>query len=332
MKCTDSFRRFNDLGGKFRLAIINRCNLDCFFCHNEGMVNPRRGGDRRPVDALMVDDLVGIANAYARLGGKQINLTGGEPLAHPQLVDIVGAIDKRGTRIALNTNALLAGRLLERPRVEAIDQILTSLHATDERTFVVQLGGRRGSASRVMHNIAALARHGYSVTINYSLGAHNRDRFDGVLDYVVDNGLNLKAIALVRSNTDDGFYGGDWVEPSWLDARLEARGARCLGARQAFGGIKTAYTIEGVRVEVKNVAAGRLHTDFCTGCQHRSQCGEGIYGLRIGVDGIMKPCLLRRERFSTIDRNADYEGQILDAVHAMVGHWPNAYFATGAPA
>src|SRR4051812_19147717 len=39
----DRFRVFNAKGGKFRVAITNTCNLDCFFCHNEGMSNPRRG-------------------------------------------------------------------------------------------------------------------------------------------------------------------------------------------------------------------------------------------------------------------------------------------------
>src|SRR5260221_7027398 len=97
----ESFRIFNEGGGKFRLAVINACNLDCFFCHNEGMDNPRRGPWRR--DELGVPELVAIASAWASLGGDQINITGGEPLAHPQLASMLGAIDKRRARIAVNT-------------------------------------------------------------------------------------------------------------------------------------------------------------------------------------------------------------------------------------
>jgi GTP 3',8-cyclase len=324
----DSFRIFNDGGGKFRLAIINLCNLDCFFCHNEAMDNPRRGAWRP--DELTLDDLVAIANAWARLGGRQINLTGGEPLAHPQLAALVSRIDKGTTRIALNTNAILADRLLAGPRHPAIDLILASLHSVDDAFFRDRLGGK--SARRVMDNIAALADHGYRVEINFSLSGANRDGFDAVLDFALARGIDVKAIALVRSSCEPEFYGGAWVDPAWITARLDARGAIATGSRDAFGGRRTTYRIGATKIEVKNIAAGRLHTDFCRGCLVKPQCGEGIYGLRIGVDGLVKPCLLRRDRHRPLDRGRPWEDQILDAIHEMVGDWSRARFVAGAPA
>jgi hypothetical protein len=49
------------------------------------------------------------------------------------------------------------------------------------------------------------------------------------------------------------------------------------------------------------VAVGRLVTDYCNGCSQSKLCGEGMYALRIGVDGIFKPCLMRHDRFTTMD-------------------------------
>jgi molybdenum cofactor biosynthesis enzyme MoaA len=343
--CTDgtpelqSFKLFNQHGGKFRLAIINACNLDCFFCHNEAMDNPRRGdlSRRAAKSKLTTDDLIAIANAWAELGGEQINITGGEPMAHPELVHIVESIDKRACRIALNSNAILADRLTRIPRVAAIDVILASLHTMDDATFRDKLGGR--AVSDVTDGILALARHGYRVEINYSLGPTNRDHFDAVLDFALANDLDLKAIALVRSNEQADFYGGEWVEPQWLHARLAARGAVEQGTRDAFGGRRTTLRANGatraIKIEVKNIAAGRLVTDFCRGCLHKNQCGEGIYGLRIGTDALIKPCLLRRERYRPVDPtnpHNDLRAQLLATVHAMVGDWRTARFVTGAPA
>jgi cyclic pyranopterin phosphate synthase len=325
----DSFQVFNSNGGKFRLAILNACNLDCFFCHNEGMDNPRVPGARVQRPVLTTDDLIAIASAWARLGGDQINITGGEPMAHPELAAIVGGIDKRSSRIALNSNAVLADRLVRRPKLDAIDVILASLHTMDDATFRDKLGGR--AVSDVTGGILALAAHGYKVEINYSLGPANRDHFDAVLDFALANGLDLKAIALVRSSDREGFYGGDWVDPDWLAARLAARGAVDHGTRNAFGGRRTTYRAGGIKIEVKNVAAGRLVTDFCRGCLHKERCGEGIYGLRIGTDALIKPCLLRRDRYKSIDPRGDLEAQLLATVHAMVGDWEHARFATGAP-
>jgi cyclic pyranopterin phosphate synthase len=178
----DCVRLFNEHGGKFRLAIINVCNLDCFFCHNEGMENPRRGAPRG--ERLTTDDLIAIANAWARLGGAQINITGGEPLAHPDLIRILTSIDKRASRIVVNSNVVLADRLLRHPHVPAIDSILASLHTLDDATFRDRLGGRR--VSDVTDSILALSGHGYKVDINYSLGPANRDHFDAVLDFCLE--------------------------------------------------------------------------------------------------------------------------------------------------
>lgn len=327
-----SFRIFNDGGGKFRLAILNRCNLDCFFCHNEAMDNPRRLAGARP-DELSTDDLIAIAGAWASLGGDQINLTGGEPLAHPDFVRIVESIDKRTTRIALNTNAILAPRLLARPKLDAIDLVLASLHSVDDAFFRDRLGGKgkAGTATHVMAQIAALRRHGYRVEINFSLSGANRDGFGRVLDFALANDLDLKAIALVRSDCSPDFYGGDWVDPAWITDLLAARGATAGKTRDAFGGRKTAYSIGTSKIEVKNIAAGRLRTDFCRGCLHQGECGEGIYGLRIGVDGLVKPCLLRRDRHRPVARDRTWAQLLLETVHAMVGDWSRAQFVTGAP-
>ena len=234
-----NFRVFNERAGKFRVAIVNVCNLNCFFCHNEAMVNPRRPGEDPngkvgPVH-ISLDELLGIINAFTSRGGGQVNITGGEPLAHREIVRFLEDIDKRSTRVVLDTNVILADRLLNRPRIGNLDSIYASLHTTDGEIFRDQLGGR--SISKVMDNIVALETHGYDVQINYSLGDYNKEEF-----------------------------------------------------------------------------------------------GEGIYGLRVGIDGLRKPCLLRHERFRSVTQEESYESQILTIIDEMIGSWENARFLTGVPA
>ncbi len=332
-----SFRIFNERGGKFRVAVTNACNLDCFFCHNEGMANPRRPGPGRrlpaslPAPQLGTDDLIRKTSAFCGLGGRQVNVTGGEPLAHPEIVRILGSIDRRGARVILNTNALLADRLLARPPIGNLDCIFASLHTTSDALFRRNLGGRPGSAAKVMENLVALKRHGYAVQINYSLGEYNKDEFDPVLDFAVAHGIDLKAIALVRPTDTPGFYGGAWIDPLWVSARLEARAARVVGEDEGFGGRTTTYAVGGSTVKVKNIARGRLETDFCGGCSQKARCGEGIYALRVGVDGLFKPCLLRHERYRPVRLDEPFEDQILAVIDDMIGDWSSARFLAGAP-
>lgn len=320
-----NFRTFNEMGGKFRLSVTNLCNLRCFFCHNEAM-----GPVNAPIaDPLPAAELVGVANAYAALGGRQINITGGEPLVDAGLPRLLEAIEKRGTRLVLNSNGLLHERLTRVPRIAAIDTILVSLHTLDDAVFRRDLGGR--DTASVTRGILALAGHGYHVKINLSLGPHNAAGVGDVVDWAVANGIDLKVISLVRPTEAPGFYRGDWVDPAVVEARFDGVGRR--GAtREQLGGRITEWKAERSVLELKNIARGRLRTDFCDGCPHAASCGEGIYGLRIGVDGLAKPCLLRRERFRRLDRSAPWREQILDAIDGMIGDWTKARFETGAPA
>ena len=151
------------------------------------MVNPRRPGEDPngkvgPVH-ISLDELLGIINAFTSRGGGQVNITGGEPLAHREIVRFLEDIDKRSTRVVLNTNVILADRLLTRPRIGNLDSIYASLHTTDGEIFRDQLGGR--SISKVMDNIVALETHGYDVQINYSLGDYNKEEFGSVLKFAV---------------------------------------------------------------------------------------------------------------------------------------------------
>jgi cyclic pyranopterin phosphate synthase len=341
----EAFRRFNEMGGKFRVAVINTCNLDCFFCHNEGMSNPRRpdahdADRRRDAAHASLDTLLGLTNAFARLGGMQVNVTGGEPLLHAGLPAFLRAIDRtRGTRVILNTNALEIEPLLRDGERLPLDAIFASLHTTDERVFARELvalarpADKSGakSAARVMANLVRLKGAGYEVQVNYSLGPHNQAGFREVLDFTLAHGIALKAIALVRHTPAAGFYGGAWVDPAWIAAELEARGGAIASESTAMGGQTTLWSVRGTPVKVKNIARGRLRTSYCDGCAHVDACGEGIYGLRLGPDGLFKPCLLRAEKYRAFS-SLPFEDQVLDEIARMMGPAESARFDAGAPA
>jgi molybdenum cofactor biosynthesis enzyme MoaA len=210
-----------------------------------------------------------------------------------------------------------------------IDSILASLHTTDDRLFRERLGGQ--SVRKVMENIAALSAHGYRIDLNYSLGPYNQHEFGDVLDFAIAHELFLKAIAFVRPNEGKDFYDGEWVDPDWIAGLLRSRGAIEGETRASFGGTTTTWSMGQSAIKVKNVARGRLETDFCAGCPHKRACGEGIYGVRVGVDGLWKPCLLRRERFTKVQARESYALQILRIIDAMIGNWNRARYRCGAP-
>jgi GTP 3',8-cyclase len=321
----DAFHTFNEQGGKFRLAVTDACNLGCFFCHNEGQSKP---SGKSSADTLGFEELVEVANAFTELGGKQMNITGGEPLLWKEIYRFLSAIQKRNTTVFLNSNATYIDKFLLQKKCENVDGILTSLHTTDNTIF--QEGLKGNEVRVVMDNVLRLKKHGYPIFINCSVGPYNVNDFHTVLDFCVCNGISLKVIALVRHNTREGFYQGDWTGPSEIKNILLAKRAEFVKETDSLGGRKSVFRLRNIEIEVKDVSQGKLRTEYCLDCSYEKMCGEGIYGLRFGRDGIWKPCLLKKEGYRK-SKKGSYKQEILEEVERMIGSWENAYFSSGKP-
>jgi molybdenum cofactor biosynthesis enzyme MoaA len=178
--------------------------------------------------------------------------------------------------------------LLNVPKIHQIDAIYASLHTTKDSVFKKDLGV--SGADLVMKNILRLKDHGYNVQINYSHGAYNKDSLSDVLDWVIKNEIGFKAITLIRSTEEKEQYGEnqEWDNPEFVANTIKEKGLKESGAREGFGGKVKSFTKEGTnyKIEVKNIGNGRLRTDYCNGCSHQKTCGEGIYALRSGPDGL----------------------------------------------
>ena len=76
---------------------IRRCNLSCAYCNEYDDVS-------KPVPT---DVMIKRINRLADLGTGVITLSGGEPLLHPELDEIISAIRRRGVMAAMITNGYL---------------------------------------------------------------------------------------------------------------------------------------------------------------------------------------------------------------------------------
>src|SRR5439155_19316594 len=86
---------------------IRRCNLACEYCNEYDDFS-------KPVP---VDVMVGRINRLADLGTTIVTLSGGEPLLHPELDDIIAGMRRRGVIAGMITN----GYLLTADRVKRLN-------------------------------------------------------------------------------------------------------------------------------------------------------------------------------------------------------------------
>jgi MoaA/NifB/PqqE/SkfB family radical SAM enzyme len=86
---------------------IRRCNIDCGYCNEYDKVSP-------PVP---FETMIARIDWLADLGTSVVAFSGGEPLLHPQLDDLIRRIRTRGMMAGLITN----GFLLSKDRIEALN-------------------------------------------------------------------------------------------------------------------------------------------------------------------------------------------------------------------
>jgi cyclic pyranopterin phosphate synthase len=150
MKFVDPFGRSITY---LRISLTDRCNLRCVYCMpQEGIQWQARE------DQLSVEEIVRVVEAAAQGGVRRIRLTGGEPLVHPHIVEIVRQIASIPyiEEVSLTTNAMLLERLahpLARAGLSRVNVSLDTLHP--ERFMRITRGG---DIQRVWSGLAAAER------------------------------------------------------------------------------------------------------------------------------------------------------------------------------
>jgi cyclic pyranopterin phosphate synthase len=136
-----------------RISLTDRCNLRCVYCM------PKQGLQwQARASQLSAGEIVRVVEAAASGGVTRVRLTGGEPLVHPQIVEIVrGIASVKGIEeVSLTTNALLLERLAQPLADAGLKRVNISLDSLDADKF--RRITRGGDLARVWKGIAAAER------------------------------------------------------------------------------------------------------------------------------------------------------------------------------
>jgi len=140
------------------LEPLFRCNLACAGC----------GKIQYPPDILkrhLTPDQ--CFNAAEECGAPMVSIPGGEPLLHPQIVDIVEGLVSLGKYIYLCTNALVLREKLDLFRPSKYFTI--NVHLDGQREFHDRSVCREGTYEKAVSGIREALRRGFRVTTNTTL-------------------------------------------------------------------------------------------------------------------------------------------------------------------
>lgn len=213
------------------LELTYACNWRCVFCYNP------RHHDRRRLDAaewsLVLDDL-------RHLGTLSVTVTGGEPLTHPEALEIMAAVRARAMTFRLFTNGSLvtdpvARRLAELHPV-AVELSLHGARAeTHERTTAAP-----GSWGALWRGIGHLRDHGLPVVLKTPLTRLNEAELLDMVALAEREGLPYTVDPTLTHKDDGDAAPLAWsVSAEGLDRLygLLARLGRLPGSHRVAGGL-----------------------------------------------------------------------------------------------
>jgi cyclic pyranopterin phosphate synthase len=256
-----------------RISITQKCNLDCIYCHREGVF----GESRREMTPREIERIVRIGS---ELGVKRVKITGGEPLIRDDVCEVVeGIAGVEGIEeVSMTTNGVLLQGYAERLKNAGLKRVNVSLDTLKPEVFSnITRGGR---LDRVIAGIDESVRVGLNpVKLNMVVmrGINDAEIHDMIQKYS-RGGVVLQLIELV--DTDEAFFHKYFYDLDSIEEKIANKAKRVLIRKHMQGRKK--YTLNGAQVEV---IKPMHNTEFCAHCTR----------LRITADGKFKPCLMRQD-------------------------------------
>ncbi|WP_296873168.1 GTP 3',8-cyclase MoaA [uncultured Methanobrevibacter sp.] len=258
-----------------RITLTNRCNVNCLYCHHDGMVKSK--------DEMTADELYTICKIAKKIGVRKIRLSGGEPLLKKDIVEIVERIASLDFKdISMTTNGILLGKYAQDLKDAGLDRVNVSLDTLNRETF--EFITKKDYLEDAKNGILKAVEVGlYPVKINMVImKGINQDEIDDMFEFCKEHDIVLQLIELIESeNCDDDKFSVDYhynlddVEKELADIADDVREREFMQGRKK-------YYIDGGEIEVVKPVD---NAKFCAKCSR----------LRITPDGKIKPCLLRND-------------------------------------
>lgn len=241
------------------IEITNQCQQKCIHCSSSA--------NDTDYESLSLDDIKRVINETIHLGLKRVTLSGGEPLLHPNIINIIEFL--RDTHIKFNIyscgvkdNEPIPLSLLQYVKDCGINRMIFSIHAASPE-LQEEITGYKDSLICVMHSIKLAKNIDIDVEVHFVLMRKNKDELDEVIKLSKDLGVNrLSILRLVNQ--------GRCIND------LELSGSECT---KILAKVKPSYYMPI-----------RLGTPFNCITHSGSKCTAGDNKLLISASGEVFPC------------------------------------------
>ena len=172
-------------------GLTHRCPLGCPYCSNPFALDARE-------DELDTTTWLRVFREAAQLGVLQVHLSGGEPGARRDLVDITAGAHAAGLYTNLITSAIgITDKTLGALSEAGLDHVQISIQDSDAAS-ADQIAGYDGAFARKRALAAEVVRHKLLLTVNAVVHRANIDRIGDMVDLALAVGASRVEIAHVQ--------------------------------------------------------------------------------------------------------------------------------------
>ncbi len=256
-----------------RISITTDCELNCFYCHEEGQKD-----SGRVMDVIEIERIARIAK---EMNIEKIKLTGGEPLVRPEITEIIKSISNYMKDTSLTTNGVKLKELASEMSKSGLDRLNISLDSLNPENYH-EITGKK-VLSKVKAGIEeAINTDLYPIKLNsLILNNKNNDEIWDFIEYAANKDVILQLIEL---ETDKVGSTDEWFQENFFDlGSIEkelSKKAEKTKERRMHRRKKYFLPYNGNEVEVE-VVRPMHNSKFCMGCTR----------LRITSNGYLKTCL-----------------------------------------
>lgn len=157
--------------------VTPRCNSKCLYCYNVWKENKKY-----PQSELSLDSIKSLfTKLLAETKPKFITLSGGEPLLHPDIINIVDCLHRLGNNIGIVTN----GTLLNDKKVSAliksgVTYFEISLNSTNPKIYSKLSGNNQLEKAR--QAILQVKKYKIPLTVSFTITRLNHTEIADVID------------------------------------------------------------------------------------------------------------------------------------------------------
>jgi cyclic pyranopterin phosphate synthase len=236
-------------------------------------------GETGPAHQLSLPSIERILKVMGSLGVKKVKITGGEPLVHPHIAQIVRLAKNAPNihNVTLTTNGLLLEKLAEELVDAGLDAVNISLDTLDPSRFHYLT--RRDHLPQALAGLdRALKAGSLAVKVNCVPTAESPIKDLLALAHLAqDRPLHVRFIELMPIGVSKGQIGLD--PEKLMNILTQSLGPLTPISRQLGNGPASYYSAEGFVGKIGFISA--VKSCFCERCNR----------LRVTADGYLKTCL-----------------------------------------